>query len=138
MSDNAPIELQVITPEGAALTTPADSVSFPSAQGQLTILPGHQPIIGQTSAGELTYRNKSETKAYAIDNGFFMLKGEKLSLLVEGAADEAKISLANIESAAARAQEALKNSTKLDPAEVEEFERIVRFSIAQRLIKQKK
>ena len=130
------LTLEIITPVGALLQTSARSVTFPSAQGQLTILPGHQPLIGQTIAGELTYSSDQKINRYAIDNGFFRLQGDKLSLLVEGAADEAQINLETIESAQARAQEALKNGTKLDPAEVEEFERIVRFSIAQRLLKQ--
>ena len=133
----ATLTLEIITPEGAALTASVDSVTFPSATGQLTVLPGHQPIMGQTQTGELTYKMQGTSHTYAIDNGFFMLKGDKLSLLVEGAADAAQISLEAIKSAQARAEAALKNAQKLDPAEVEEFERIVRFAIAQRLIKER-
>ena len=131
------LTLEIITPEGAALTRAVESVSFPSAQGQLTLLPGHQPIIGQTVTGELVYRSEGHTHTYAIDNGFFMLKGEKLSLLVEGAAAAAQLSLESIKNAEARARQALQDAASLDPAEVEEFERIVRFAIAQRLIKER-
>lgn len=133
----ATLTLEIITPEGSALTASVDSVNFPSAAGQLTILPGHQPIMGQTQTGELVYKTNNATHSYAIDNGFFMLKGDKLSLLVEGAADAAQISLEAIKTAQARAEAALKNAQKMDPAEVEEFERIVRFAIAQRLIKER-
>ncbi len=132
--------LEIITPEGVSLSSPADSVTFPTASGQLTILPGHQPLLGQTQTGELVYKKAGdpEARVYAIDAGFFMLRGDKLSLLVEGAADAANIDLDVIKSAQERAQDALKNAQKMDPAEVEEFERIVRFSIAQRLIKRGK
>lgn len=134
----ATLTLEIITPEGAALTASVDAVTFPSATGQLTILPGHQPVMGQTQTGELTYKTAGATHTYAVDNGFFMLKGDKLSLLVEGAANAAQISLEAIKTAQARAEAALKNAQKLDPAEVEEFERIVRFAIAQRLIKERR
>ena len=130
--------LEIITPEGVSLSVPADSVTFPTASGQLTILPGHQPILGQTQTGELVYRAQSGERVYAIDAGFFMLRGDKLSFLVEGAADAANIDLDIVKNAQERAQTALKNAQKMDPAEVEEFERIVRFAIAQRLIKQRK
>lgn len=130
--------LEIVTPEGVEIAAPVDFVTFPSAAGQLTLLPGHQPILGSTRTGELLYSAKGEQKAYAIDNGFFMLRGDKLSLLVEGAADAAGIDLEKIKNAHERAKKALKNAQKLDPAEVEEFERIVRFSIAQRLVKEKR
>lgn len=133
----ATLTLEIITPEGTALAHSAESVSFSSAQGQLTILPGHQPIMGQTQTGELTYKSGKETHRYAIDNGFFMLRGDKLSMLVEGAADSDKISLEAIKNAETRARKALENAKTLDPAEVEEFERIVRFAIAQRLMKER-
>lgn len=133
----ATLTLEIITPEGVALTAQTAGVTFPTATGQLTILPGHQPILGQTLAGELSYRDNSQAHRYAIDNGFFMLRGDKLSLLVEGAADEAKISLEAIKAAQDRAEAALINAAQLDPAQVEEFERIVRFAIAQRLMKER-
>jgi len=134
----ASLTLEIITPEGIALTQETSSVTFPTAMGELTILPGHQPLLGQTQTGELTYLDETASRVYAIDNGFFMLRGNKLSLLVEGAADAANIDLSAISSAQARAEEALKNAHKMDPAEVEEFERIMRFSMAQRLIKGKR
>ncbi len=133
----ASLLLEIITPDGVALRQETASVKFPTAMGELTILPSHQPIMGQTQTGELTYLADSQKHTYAIDNGFFMLEGDKLALLVEGAVDTAKIDLTAISSAQKRAEEALKNAEKMDAAEREEFERVVRFSMAQRLIKQK-
>lgn len=133
-----PLTLEIITPEGITLSTSAQSVTFDSAEGELTILPGHQPILGQTKAGELDYvAVDGKANVYVIDNGFYRLLGDKLSFLVEGAADSAKIDLTAIEDARERAQKALADAQKLDPAQVEELERIVRFSMAQRLVKQR-
>jgi F-type H+-transporting ATPase subunit epsilon len=133
-----PLLLEIITPEGKALSTNATSVTFPTASGELTILPGHQPIIGQTTPGELSYLGEDGARdIYAIDSGFFRLVADKLSFLVEGATDTDKIDLAAIEDARERAQTALADAQKLDPAQVEELEQIIRFSMAQKLVKQK-
>jgi F-type H+-transporting ATPase subunit epsilon len=132
-----PLTFEIITPEGSPLALAVDSVTLPTANGQITILPGHQPIIGQTVAGELIYRAQGQEHSYAIDIGFFTLQRDKLSLLVEGAADTAQIDMGAIEKARERALAALKNAEKLDPAEVEEFERIARFALAQKLIKKR-
>jgi F-type H+-transporting ATPase subunit epsilon len=133
-----PIRLEIVTPEGVALSVSVTSATLPSAEGQLTILPGHQPILGQIVAGELDYLGEDgKHGVFAIDNGFFRLLGDKLSFLVEGAADSSGIDLAAVEDARERAQKALADAQKLDPARVEELERILRFSMAQKLVKGK-
>ena len=132
------LHLEIITPDGVALSTSVDSVTLGTTAGQLTLLPGHQPLLGQTVTGELVYKNKEGSHVYAIDTGFFLLKGDKLSLLVEGAINSAAIDLAAIKDAQERAKAALASTQKMDPSEIEEFERIVRFSIAQQLIKARK
>jgi len=130
--------LEIITPDGISLSSPVETVTMNTTAGQLTLLPGHAPLMGQTSTGELLYRDKQGSHVYAIDKGFFLLKGDKLSLLVEGAVDSAAIDLAAIKDAQERAKAALASTQKMDPAEIEEFERIVRFTIAQQLIKARK
>jgi F-type H+-transporting ATPase subunit epsilon len=130
--------LEIVTPDGVALSSPVDSVTMDTIDGQLTILASHQPLMGQTVAGELLYKDKTGSHVYAIDTGFYLLKGDKLSLLVEGAVDSAAIDLAAIKDAQERAKAALASAKKMDPTEIEEFERIVRFSIAQQLIKARK
>jgi len=135
----ATLTLEIVTPEGTTLTAKTPRVTLPTASGQLTILPGHQPLLGKTVTGEVLYTENNTERDFVVDNGFFMLQGDKLSLLVEGAVDSAAIDLKAIEEAQARAQAALQSSerSKMDPAEVEEFERIVRFTLAQRLVKKR-
>ncbi|MEY3772017.1 MAG: hypothetical protein RL067_30, partial [Verrucomicrobiota bacterium] len=63
---------------------------------------------------------------------------DKVSVVTEAAIDEAKIDLKAVETAEARAREAVeaaRGQKDVDPAETEKMEQILRFAAVQRLVK---
>jgi F-type H+-transporting ATPase subunit epsilon len=81
MADNAPIELQVITPEGAALRAQVDELTAPSVDGDFGVLAGHRPLIAALRTGIVTYRKGSEQQQIAVGPGFVEVTHDRALLL---------------------------------------------------------
>ncbi len=135
-----PLQLEIVTPEEKVYDESVDSVTLPTVQGEIGILPGHIPLLTSLQPGEIQLTSRGTTENLAIDKGFAQVFGDKVSVLTEGAINFEQIDLSAIADARTRAEQALAEAAEkgMDPAEVEQLEAIVRFSIIQRLAKQKR
>ena len=135
-----PLQLEIVTPEAKVYDESVDSVTLPTVEGEVGILPGHIPLLASLQPGEIQLTSGGTTENLAIDKGFAQILGDKVSVLTEGAINVEQIDLSSIKDARVRAEQALADAEKkgMDPAEVERLEAIVRFSIAQRLAKQRR
>ncbi|MFQ3241081.1 MAG: F-type H+-transporting ATPase subunit epsilon [Lentimonas sp.] len=131
------LKLEIITPDAIVLTTEADQVVLPTESGEAGILTGHIPLVTKIVAGELKVIKGSGTEFIAVDHGFAKVIGNTISVLTEAAVDVKDIDLADVESAQARAEEALRIAAAEghDPDEVEKLESSIQFLIAQKLSK---
>jgi len=131
------LTLEIITPDEKVLTTEADQVILPTESGEVGILTGHIPMVTQVVAGELKVLKDGKADYIAVDHGFAKVLGNTISVLTEAAVDVEDIDLGEVESAQARALDALKlaEAEGADPAEVERLETTVRYLIAQKLAK---
>lgn len=131
--------LEIVTPEARVYSETVDTVVIPTVEGEVGILPGHIPLVAQVGAGELRATKGGVTQLLIVGGGFAQVSGSKVSILADSAIEENKIDANAVESAMARAQDALKGSSHLDAAEVERLEGLVRFSVAQLgLVKRRK
>lgn len=133
------LTLEIVTPEGKAYTKEVEDVVLPTAEGEIDILPGHQPLITVIEAGEIQAGTSSGREFLAVDKGFARVLGDAVSVLTEGAIDVADIDLSQVAEAQKRAEEALERAKNenMDPAEIEKLESIARFAIAQQLAKKR-
>ena len=132
------LTVEIVTPERRAYEGTASSVTLPTALGSIGILPGHQPITAIIAAGEVLVTLDGKVSRLAIDRGFVRVVADKVSVVTEAAIDEAKIDLQAVETAEARAREAVEaacGQKDVDPAETEKMEQILRFALVQRLVK---
>ena len=131
------LKLEIITPDAIVLTSEADQVVLPTESGEAGILTGHIPMVTKLVAGELKVIKGSGTEFIAVDHGFAKVIGNTISVLTEAAVDVKDIDLADVESAQARAEEALRIAAAEghDPDEVEKLESNIQFLIAQKLSK---
>ena len=125
------LQIEIVTPEGCVYSDTADSITLPTAMGEIGIFPGHIPLITQIIAGELVIRQSGKLTDLIIGEGFAQVENNKVSVLAEHAIDEAEIDAHAVEQAMASAQETLKNTDAMDPAEVERTEKLLRFMDAQ-------
>lgn len=131
------LTLEIVTPEERAYSDSADHVVIPTTTGEVGVLAGHIPLLTQVEPGELRLYRNGELHYLAVGKGFAQVTGNKVSVLAESAIREEKIDESAVEEAMKRAQEAL-SGADLDPAEVERLESVVRFSVAQLLVKQRR
>jgi len=133
--------LEIITPEGIAYTHSVNSVGVPTVDGEIGILTGHIPLLTLLKAGQLKVLTQEGAQEFlAVDRGFARVWGNRLSILTEAAIHMVDIDLDQVEQAEKRAQQALedaKNHPHMDPAQIEKIEAIMRFAVAQRLVKKR-
>ena len=96
MSDGD-LQLLVVSPERKVLEEAADSVTLPAADGYVTVLPRHAPLIATLGIGVLTSRRGGRETSLAIVGGFFEVSDDRVTVL----ADEA-LQADEIDAAAAR------------------------------------
>lgn len=135
-----PLLLEIVTPERIAYSGPVDSVVLPSESGEVGILSGHIPLLTMVEPGELQVTANGATEFLAIDKGFVQVLGDKVSVLTEQAINVSEIDLNALEDARKRAEKALEEAKKqgADSALIEESEKILRFAMAQNLVKGKR
>ena len=131
------LTLEIITPDERVLSTEADQVVLPTESGETGILTGHVPMATKIVAGELQVIKGGNTEFIAVDYGFAKVIGNTISVLTEAAVDVKDIDLAEVESAQARAEEALRIAAAEghDPSEVDRLADNIQFLLAQKLAK---
>ncbi|HZL45029.1 MAG TPA: ATP synthase F1 subunit epsilon [Opitutaceae bacterium] len=133
-----PLTLEIVTPEDRVYSDTIDTVVIPTLEGEIGILPGHIPLLTQVADGELRVTKGGETKTLVVGAGFAEIDGDRVKILAEFAINEAQIDEDAAEKAIQRAEDALKGKEKLDPAEIERLESLVRFSVAQLGVKRRR
>lgn len=106
------ITLDIVTQEKRLVTEEVDSVSIETIEGELTILPDHQPIMTRLSEGILYY-TQGKVKNYVAIFGGFLEVGEnsKVNVLADSAVRADDIDLAKLEKAKSDAEKALQDKT---------------------------
>lgn len=131
------LTLEIITPDEKVLSAQATQVILPTESGEVGILSGHIPLVTKIVAGELQVIGENGAEYITVDHGFAKVLGDTISVLTEAAVDVKEIDLSEVESAQARAEEALRQAAEegLDYDEMQNLENNVQFLIAQKLTK---
>jgi F-type H+-transporting ATPase subunit epsilon len=104
------IQLEVVTPERLVVNEAAEYIEIPGKTGYLGVLPGHAPLISELAAGELTYRNGSQTKRVAVAWGFAEVLSDKVTILAETAEKAEDIDTSRAEAAKRKAEAELQKA----------------------------
>ena len=102
------LKLEIVTPEGVALSEDVEMVTLPGSEGELGIYPQHVPLMTRLVPGVVTARRNTQVFTLAVSEGFVEITGHHVSLLTDLAvsadADEAEAHAAR-ERAEARLRE---------------------------------
>lgn len=99
-----PLSLQIITPERVVFEEQAvDSVTVPGAEGELTLLPSHAPLMTALRPGPLVFRRGGEEIDVALSGGFLEIRDDKVIILADTAERADEIDAARVEAARQRA-----------------------------------
>ena len=110
------LHIQLVTPERTVLTEEVSSLVCPTTEGQITILPGHVPIIATLISGELIAKSGEEEHNIHVAGGFVQVQngGKEIIILADGAEHHYEIDIERAEEAKAQAEKTLREQTLSD------------------------
>jgi F-type H+-transporting ATPase subunit epsilon len=110
------INFKIATPERVVFKNDVDSITLPTMEGEITILPNHIPLISVLKAGEIRVVNGKDIQSIAVSGGFIEVLSTKVVVLADTAERSEEIDIKRAEEAMKRAQE-LKNTRQIDAKE---------------------
>jgi F-type H+-transporting ATPase subunit epsilon len=111
------MKLNIITPEKVSYSEEADQVTLPTAEGEITVLPGHAPLVTKLLPGELSVRKGSQYVVLASGGGFAEIMGKEVSIATDLAQRPEEIDERDAEEARKRAESALAERERLSEEE---------------------
>lgn len=120
------MKLQIATPKKLALDMEVESITVPSSDGELTILPKHANLLSLLTEGIITIRTEKQEQFMAIGGGYLETDGKTIHILVSRAYNQDEIDEAMTERALENAKKIL-HDTK-DRTEREDANALLRRS----------
>ncbi len=120
------LKLKIITQERLILEEEVDQVTFPTTEGELTILPEHIPLIAGLKSGDVVALVNGEPVPFAVVGGFVEVKTEEgktsVAILADFAEHVSALSDEVIAKSKARAEELRKKAENNEIVDFEHFE----------------
>jgi F-type H+-transporting ATPase subunit epsilon len=133
------VQFQLITLTGVKYSANVYAVQLPTASGEETILPGHEPLMSVLKPGIISVRRDAKDpdtalEHYATYGGVVEVVGDQVRVLVDEADQSEEINEAEAEKARQQAEELLKNASnqvELEHAQSVVDRQAVRLQVAQ-------
>lgn len=131
------LNLKVVSPGGLIFNEEElDSITIPTINGEITVLPGHAPLVSMVNPGEIVARKNNKENSLVTTEGFMKLdKDGNLSILSDYAIRSEDVEVAKVQEAKKRAEEMLKekaNEKDFVIAEAELRKTLLELKIAQK------
>ncbi len=131
------LRLKVITPRKIVIDKQVNSVSVPTADGEITILPHHTHLFSLLIEGIVKIKKDDNEDALAIGGGYLETNGETVTVLVSRAYGQGEVDRDLTDKAVEEAKHILSKST--DEKERNEAMSILRRSVIDsKLMKRRK
>jgi F-type H+-transporting ATPase subunit epsilon len=80
-------KFELVSPERILMSADADQVVLMAAAGQMTVLPGHAPVVAALQPGVMDISMGGKTRRVYVGGGFAEIDPEQLTVLAEKAYD---------------------------------------------------
>ena len=87
------LKLEIVTPEKKVVDETVDSVTVPTANGEIGILQNHAPLISALKSGVLSYTKGSVSERMVISGGFVEVGINTVSILADVAETASEINV---------------------------------------------
>ncbi len=114
---NNKIKFKIVTPEKTVYEDSIDQLTLPTAEGEITVLPNHIPLISVLAPGELVAKAGGEEIAMAVSGGMAEVQKNEITILADTAERAEEIDLARAEEARKRAEKLKEENVRLDETE---------------------
>lgn len=109
------VKIEIVSPEVLVLSAEARSVVVPGAEGYLTVMGDHAPLMTVLKPGFVTVVDTSGVnKSYFVGGGFADISDAGVTILAEEAKPASEFGRTEIEARIAQAQQALTSATEID------------------------
>ena len=98
------LQLEIVTPEAKVFSDYVEMVTLSGVEGDLGILPGHEPVMTQLAAGEIIVRKEGQNIFLAVGDGFVQITGTRVNVLTDMAIKADDIDEAAAEQARQKAE----------------------------------
>lgn len=113
------LNLEIVTPEKKVMSEAVESVTVPTATGEVGILENHAPLISYLKPGILSYAKSGSNEKMVISGGFVEVSNNNVSILANLAENVEDI---DVEAARLEKTEAEKVLGEWKDGSEEEFE----------------
>ncbi|MBE1283091.1 MAG: F0F1 ATP synthase subunit epsilon [Rhodobacteraceae bacterium] len=100
------MQFDLVSPERSLASLQATAVQIPGAEGDMTAMPNHAPLITTLRPGVLKVESPEGTSEYVVTGGFAELGSEGLSVLAEKAIPVTEMTRAHLDDMIATARAA--------------------------------
>lgn len=121
MADQPSLQVEIVAPNGAVYADTVSMVVAPGVEGELGILPRHEPLVSLLAIGETRVRRlDGDWERFATGIGYLQVLFNKVMVVVDQAEQAGKIDVERAEAARRRAEERL--ARRGDPEAVAEVD----------------
>lgn len=107
--------LKIITPERIVFDNPVDQLTAVARDGELTVLPGHEPLVTTLAIDILRYKVKGEEEIAAVVGGIMEVSTSEVTILSDVAELDVEIDEVRAKQAKERAvAEKTQKTDKMD------------------------
>ncbi len=85
------MQFDLVSPERMLVSTQASEVQIPAAEGDLTVMTGHTPVITTLRPGILKVMAAGQTSEFAVTGGFAEVSPEGVTIMAERALPRAEM-----------------------------------------------
>ncbi len=127
------MQFDLVSPERSLASLQASAVLIPGADGDMTAMPDHAPVITTLRPGVLRVESPSGTAEYVVSGGFAEINATSLSVLAEKAIPLNEVTRAHIDEMiedARAAHDAAKETFKNQPGPVDDAAKLLADMVA--------
>src|SRR3990167_3773829 len=104
----AKLKVRIITPQKTVVEREAESVTAPTTEGEISVLPHHAKLLTTLSEGIVTIREGSSVDYLAVGGGFLETDGGELRIIVSRAYGQGDIDEKQAQAAIEHAKKLMK------------------------------
>jgi F-type H+-transporting ATPase subunit epsilon len=115
------LKLEIVTPEKKVFEGSVESVTVPTANGEIGIFPNHAPLISSLKPGILTVVEKTGAEKMVVAGGFVEVNSNTVSVIADIAESSEEI---DVNAAKESRDEAVKTLGSWSGGAADEFEAV--------------
>jgi len=106
--------LEIVTPDGPTFKGEVEALVLPAWEGQLGVLPGHEPMVAVMKPGAMRFTREGKDEWLAVSGGFAQIGPKKVIVLAETAELAAAIDTARAKASLGSKQQAATHGVMSD------------------------